>query len=45
MITSNWPQFLVISSSDEVALKKLSPFVIQKGLVDLAGDPKHVHKF
>ena len=26
MIASNWPRFLVISSSDEEALKTLSPF-------------------
>ena len=34
------PKFLVISSSDEVALKKLSRFAIQKGLVGLARKPK-----
>ena len=27
------------------ALKKLSPFAIQKGLVGLAGEPKHIRKW
>ncbi|XP_041369896.1 uncharacterized protein LOC121383865 [Gigantopelta aegis] len=39
-----WPRFLVIGSSDEGALKKLSPFAIQKGLEGLAGEPKTVKK-
>ena len=39
-----WPRFLVISSSDEGALKTLSPFAIQKALVGLAGEPKSVKK-
>ena len=30
---SNWPRFFVISSNDEGALKKLSPFDIQKGFM------------
>ena len=43
--TSNtWPRFLIISSTDDGALKKLSPFAIQKGLVGLAGEPKRVKK-
>ena len=43
--TSNtWPRFLIISSTDDGALKKLSPFAIQKGLVGLAGEPKSVKK-
>ena len=42
VVASNWLRFLVISSSDEGTLKKLSPFAIQKGLVGLAGEPKHV---
>ena len=41
--TSNtWPWFVIISSTDDGALKKLSPFAIQKGLVGLAGEPKSV---
>ncbi|XP_041357625.1 uncharacterized protein LOC121374586 [Gigantopelta aegis] len=39
-----WPRFLVIGSSDDEALKKLSPFAIQKGLEGLAGEPKSVKK-
>ena len=43
MTTSNtWPRFVIISSTDDGALKKLSPFAIQKGLVGLAGEPKSV---
>ena len=44
MVSSNWPRFLVISSSDEGALKTLSHFAIQKRLIGLAGEPKHVIK-
>ena len=36
-----WPRFLVIGSSDDESLRKLSPFAIQKGL---AGEPKSVKK-
>ena len=44
-LTSNtWPRFLVIGSSSDEALKKLSPFAIQKGLEGLAGEPKSVKK-
>ena len=32
-VFSNWPRFFVISSNDEGALKKLSPFDIQKGFM------------
>ena len=32
MIASNWPRFLVVSSTDEGALKKLSSFATQKRL-------------
>ena len=32
-VSSNWSRFLVISSSDEGTLEKLSHFAIQKGLV------------
>jgi hypothetical protein len=39
-----WPRFLVIGSSNDEALKKLSPFAIQKGLIGLAGEPKSVKK-
>ena len=38
------PRFLVIESPNDGALQKLSPFVIQKGLVGLAGEPKTVKK-
>ncbi|XP_041368572.1 uncharacterized protein LOC121382919 [Gigantopelta aegis] len=45
VITSeSWPRFLVISSSVDGALSKLSPFAVQKGLVGLAGEPKNVKK-
>ena len=37
-------RFLVIGSSNDKALKKLSPFAIQKGLEGLAGEPKSVKK-
>ena len=40
--TSNWPRFLVISSTVEGALNKLSPFAIQKAIFSLAGKPKSV---
>ena len=36
--------FLVISSPDDGALKKLSPFAVQNGFVGLAGEPKSVKK-
>ena len=36
--------FIVISSPDDGALKKLSPFAVQNGLVGLAGEPKSVKK-
>ena len=39
-----WPRFLVIESCDDGALKKLSPFAIQKGIQGLAGEPKTVKK-
>ena len=39
--SKTWPRFLVIGS---LALKKLSPFAIQKGLEGLAGEPKSVKK-
>ena len=42
--TSNWPRFLVVSSTVEGALNKLSPFAIQKAIVGLAGEPKSVKK-
>ena len=45
IVSSNWSRSLVISSSDEGALKTLLPFVIQKGLIGLAGEPNHVTKF
>ena len=42
--SKTWPRFLVIGSSNNEALKKLSPFAIQKGLEGLAGGPKSVMK-
>ena len=41
---SNWPWFLVVSSTVEGAFNKLSPFVIQKVIVGLADEPKSVLK-
>ena len=38
--SSNWPRFLIISSTEDGALTKLSPFAIQKAIVGLAGEPK-----
>ena len=40
----SWPRFLIIASSNEGALQRLSPFAIQKALVGLAGEPKNVKK-
>ena len=37
-----WPRFLIIGSTDEGALQKLSPFAIDKGLQGLAGSLKSV---
>ncbi|XP_041376818.1 uncharacterized protein LOC121389287 [Gigantopelta aegis] len=42
--SKTWPRFLVIGSSDDEALKTLSPFAIPKGLKGLAGEPKSVKK-
>ena len=42
--SKTWPRFFVIGSSNDEALKKLSPFAIQKGLEGLAGEPKSVKK-
>ena len=42
--SKSWPRFLVIGSSDDGALKKLSPFAIEKGLQGLAGELKSVKK-
>ncbi|XP_041377291.1 uncharacterized protein LOC121389706 [Gigantopelta aegis] len=42
--SQHWPRFLVISSTDDGALNKLSPFAIQKAIVGLAGEPKSVKK-
>ena len=44
IVSDTWPRFLVISSIDDEALRKLSPFAIQKGLQGLAGEPKSVKK-
>ena len=38
----NWPRFLIISSTEDGALTKLSSFAIQKAIVGLAGEPKSV---
>ena len=40
--SKNWSRFLVISSIEDGALTKLSPFAIQKAIVGLAGEPKSV---
>ena len=40
----NWPRFLIISSTEDGALTKLSPFAVQKAIVGLAGEPKSVKK-
>ena len=42
--SSSWPRFLVIESTDERSLSKLSPFAIQKGFVALAGEPLTIKK-
>ena len=42
--SQSWSRFLVIGSSDERALKTLSPFAIHKGLQGLAGELKSVKK-
>ncbi|XP_041357871.1 uncharacterized protein LOC121374825 [Gigantopelta aegis] len=39
-----WPRFLVIESSNDGALQKLSPFAVEKVLQGLAGEPKSVKK-
>ena len=39
-----WPRFLIIGSTNEGALRKLSPFAIDKGLQGLAGSLKSVKK-
>ena len=44
VVSYNRSMLLLIGSSDEGALKKLSLFAIQKGLVGLATEPKHVTK-
>lgn len=42
---SNWPRFLVVeSSSDDLALNKLSPFAAQKGFRAIAGTPKSIER-
>ena len=40
--SKNWSRFFVISSIEDGALTKLSPFAIQKAIVGLAGEPKFV---
>ena len=42
--SKTWLRFLVIGSSNDEALKKLSPFAIQKGFEGFAGEPKSVKK-
>ena len=39
-----WPRFLIIGSTDEGALRKFSPFAIDKGLQGLAGSLMSVKK-
>ena len=40
--SNNWSRFFVISSIEDGALTKLSPFAIQKAIVGLAGEPKSI---
>ena len=42
--SDSWPRFLIIASSDDGNMQKLSPFAIQKGLVGLSGEPKSLKK-
>ena len=42
--SKTWSRFLVISSIEDGALTKLSPFAIHKAIVGLAGEPKSVKK-
>ncbi|XP_041374774.1 uncharacterized protein LOC121387651 [Gigantopelta aegis] len=44
IFSQNWPKFLVIGSTDDGALTKLSPFAIQKAIIGLAGEPESVKK-
>ena len=40
----NWPRFLIINSTEDGALTKLSPFAVKKAIVGLDGEPKSVKK-
>ena len=42
--TNGFPRFLVIESCNEEPLTKLSPFIIEKVLISIAGSPKSVKK-
>ena len=43
--TNSFPRFLVIESwNEEQPLTKLSPFIIEKVLISIAGSPKSVKK-
>ena len=42
--SSNWPKVLIISSTEDGALTKLSSFAVQKAIVGFAGEPKSVKR-
>ena len=39
------PRFLVIHSQEERSISSLFPFVIEKVLIDMAGEPRNIKKF
>lgn len=41
--STDWPRYLIITSESE-ALKKLSPFAVEKGIRGIAGEPKSVKR-
>ena len=41
---NNWPRFLVVESSDDLPLSKLSPFAVQKGFQTVAGTLKSIKR-
>ena len=45
LVPQNFPRFIIIESTEENAsIKSLSPFVIQKVLQGIAGEPKSIKK-
>ena len=43
--TTNWPRFLVVSSSgDDKTLKNISPFAVNKGIEGVVGTPKGIKR-